>query len=103
MKIGRSDITATGSVYNLYESLKKNKKIKAELAITSNNLNCNQLIRAMASPSDSIESEQDTTSTDLSLFVVPENFDFELSTKLKRVRYGKMIFENVSGDVDIKN
>lgn len=103
MRIGRSDITATGTVYDLYRSMKKKTKLRAELSITSNNLNCNQLIKAMAFPADSIEVEQDTTSTDLSLFVVPENLDFKLSTKLKRVRYGKMLFENVSGDVDIRN
>lgn len=103
MRIGRSDLTASGAVYNLYEAIKKNTRLRAELEISSNNLNCNQLLKAMTFPTDSLQAEQDTTETDMSLFVIPKNFDFALKARLKRVRYGKMRFDNVAGDIDVRN
>ena len=104
MRIGRSDITASGSVHDLYRALKTHSVLKANLEISSNNLNCNQLLRAFATPGDSVEVEAiDTTETTLSLFVIPSTWDFELQTNLKRVRYGRMLFEHVHGAIDIRN
>ena len=107
MRIGRSDLTASGSIHNLYGAMRRGKLLKANLSITSKNLNCNQLIRSITFPQDTVqienESEADTTSTPLSLFVIPKNIDFELQTRLNRVRYGKMVFKNVHGAVDIRN
>ena len=113
MKIGKSDITASGAVYNLYEAMRKHSLLRAHLSLSSENLDCNQLINAMTiqqdstlqdviadtNPTDSLKTEE----TDLSLFVVPKNIDFELQTNLKKVTYGKMLFENVHGLVDVRN
>ena len=73
MRIGRSDLTASGSIHNLYAAMRRNKMLKANLSLTSRNLNCNQLIRAISFPQDTtqIETETDTTSTPLKLFVIP--------------------------------
>lgn len=105
MRIGRSDLTASGSIHNLYGAMRRNKMLKASLTLSSRNLNCNQLIRAISFPADTaqIESETDTTSAPLSLFVIPKNIDFELQTDFRRVRYGKMVFKNVHGAVDVRN
>ncbi len=105
MRIGRSDLTASGSIHDLYGAMRRNKMLKATLTLSSNNLNCNQLIRAISFPADTaqIEAETDTTSTSLSLFVIPKNIDFELQTDFRRVRYGKMLFKNVHGAVDVRN
>ena len=103
LRIGRSDLTATGAVYDLYGAMHRNKPLRAKLELTSNNLNCNQLIRSLSFPTDTLQAETDTTATNLELFVVPRNVDFELTTRLKRVRYGKMVFKDVRGDVDIRN
>ncbi len=103
LRLGRSDITASGAVHNLYAAMKNHTRLKANLSISSRNLDCNQLIRAFASPTDTLEIEADTTSTDLSLFVIPKTWDFELQTNLQRVRYGKMLFEDVRGAVDVRN
>jgi len=100
LRIGRSDLTATGAVYDLYGAMHHNKPLRAKLELTSNNLNCNQLIRSLSFPTDTLQAETDTTATNLELFVVPRNVDFELTTRLKRVRYGKMVFKDVRGDVD---
>ena len=103
VRIGRSDLTASGSVHDLYGAMRHNKLLRANLELTSNNLNCNQLIRSLSFPTDTLAAETDTTATDLRLFVVPRNIDFELTTNLRRVRYEKMVFENVRGAVDVRN
>lgn len=103
MRIGRSDLTATGAVYDLYGAMHHHKPLRAKLELTSNNLNCNQLIRSLSFPTDTLQAEADTTSTNLELFVVPKNLDFELTTRLRRVRYDKMVFEDVRGDIDVRN
>ena len=103
MQIGRSDLTASGAIHNLYGAMRRNKMLQANLSLTSKNLNCNQLIRAISFPTDTAKIETDTTSTPLKLFVIPSNIDFELQTNFKRVRYGKIVFKNVHGAVDIRN
>ncbi len=103
MRIGRSDLTASGAMYDLYGAMKHHKTLRAKLDLTSHNLNCNQLIRSLSFPTDTLQAETDTTATDLKLFVIPKNIDFELTTNLRRVRYGKMLFTDVKGDVDVRN
>lgn len=103
MRIGRSDLTASGAVYDLYGTMKHHKPLRAKLTLTSRNLNCNQLIRSISVPQDTLAAETDTMATDMKLFVIPKNIDFELQTNLRRVRYGKMVFENVKGAVDIRD
>lgn len=113
MRIGRSDITASGAVYNLYEALRRNTLLRAHLTVSSRNLDCNQLINAMNLPPDTLQAETDTIAAtdslgttgeaDLSLFVIPKNWDFELQTHLGRVVYDKMEFEDVQGAVDVRN
>ena len=39
----------------------------------------------------------------MELFILPRNIDFELQTDLKKVTYGKMLFERVHGAVDIRH
>ena len=106
MRIGRSDLTASGAVHDLYGAMKFHKTLRAKLELSSNNLNCNQLIRSLSFPTDTVAAEAaatDTTSTNMRLFVIPDNVDFELQTNLRRVRYGKLLFENVRGAVDVRN
>lgn len=103
LRIGRSDLTASGAVYDLYGAMKHHKTLRAKLSLSSRNLNCNQLIRSMSFPQDTLVAETDTLPADLKLFVIPKNIDFELQTNLRRVRYGKMLFEKVQGKVDIRD
>lgn len=79
--------------------------LKANLDISSRNLDCNQLINALNFPQDTLQAETDTVSSSepLQLFVIPSNIDFELKTNLNKVTYGNMVFEHVRGAVDIRN
>lgn len=110
MRIGRSDLTASGEVHRLYEVIKKGGMLRANLSVSSRNLDCNQLINALNFPEDTLQAEsgvldeaQADTSAVLKLFVVPKNIDFELQTDLGRVVYDNMVFERVRGAVDIRN
>lgn len=103
LRIGRSDLTASGSIHDLYGAMRRRRKLRGELRLTSRNLNCNQLLRAISFPTDSVQIETDTTSTDLRLFVVPRNVDFALQTDFRRVRYGKLVLKNVHGAVDVRD
>ena len=105
MRIGRSNLTASGAVHDLYGAMKHHRMLRANLEISSRNLDCNQLINSLNFPQDTLQAEVDTASSDapMELFVIPKNIDFELQTNLKRVTYGKMVFENVNGAVDVRN
>lgn len=103
VRVGRSDLTASGAIYDLYGAMRRRRKLRAELSLSSRNLNCNQLLRAISFPADTVQIESDTTSTDLRLFVVPRNVDFALQTDFRRVRYGKLVLRDVHGAVDIQN
>lgn len=104
LKIGRSNLVATGEVMDLYRAITKNEMLKARLSISSNMIDCNQLINSLSFPEDSTDvAALDTTSADMKLFVIPKNLDFQLQTDLKNVAFEHMEFENVHGDVDIKN
>lgn len=112
-RIGRSDLTASGAVYDLYGVLKHHRPLRAKLDISSRNLDCNQLINALNVPNDTTqvtdtfeetpEAEVDTTASDLKLFIIPKGIEFELQTDLKRVKYDNLVFENVRGGVEIRN
>ena len=109
VRIGHSDITATGSVSNLSKAIMKNELLTARLKVVSKRINCNQLIEALSGLENMDENavETDTissVSTDKArLFIVPKNVDLEFETNIGRVRYNHMIFENVQGKVQIKD
>lgn len=103
IRIGRSNLNATGEVSNLYKAMTKNEMLTARLSVTSDFIDCNQLINSLSFPEDSVGLETDTVGSNLKLFVIPANLNFELQTDLKKVIFEKMTFENVHGDIDIVN
>lgn len=103
LRVGRSDMVATGKVIGAYRAMTAGGLLTANLAISSNMIDCNQLINSLSSPQDSVELVTDTIPSELKLFVVPANINFELQTNLKKVMFDKMEFENVHGAIDIKD
>lgn len=85
LKIGHSDMVATGEVIGLYRAMAKNEILKARLAISSEMIDCNQLINSFSLSEDSASvAVTDTVPpTEMKLFVLPGNLDFELQTDLK--------------------
>lgn len=105
LRVGRSNLVATGDVIGLYRAMTKNEILKAHLTVSSDMIDCNQLINSLSFSEDSVSvAAVDTTSSaEMKLFVLPGNIDFELQTDLKKVVFEKMEFEDVRGNVDLKN
>ena len=103
VRIGRSNMTATGDMMGVYRTMSKGEKLTAHLSLTSDLIDCNQLINSLSFPEDTTEVLTDSVPSEMKLFVIPRNIDFELQTDLKKVIFEKMLFENVHGAVDIKN
>ena len=103
VRIGRSNMTATGDMMGVYRAMTKGEKLTAHLSLTSDLIDCNQLINSISFPEDTTEVLTDSVPSEMKLFVIPRNIDFELQTDLKKVIFEKMLFENVHGAVDIKN
>ena len=103
VRIGRSNMTATGDMMGVYRAMTKGEKLTAHLSLTSDLIDCNQLINSLSFPEDTTEVLTDSVPSEMKLFVIPRNIDFELQTDLKKVIFEKMLFENVHGAVDIKN
>lgn len=103
VRIGRSNMTATGDMIGVYRTMTKGEKLTAHLSLTSDLIDCNQLINSLSFPEDTTEVLTDSVPSEMKLFVIPRNIDFELQTDLKKVIFEKMLFENVHGAVDIKN
>lgn len=47
LRIGHSDVLLTGAVYNLADAFLHKGELKAELAVRSKMIDCNQLMKAM--------------------------------------------------------
>ena len=114
VRIGNSDLKATGKISGLYAALTKKETLKGELNVSSNLIDCNQLITGVVEEKSEIKNETShkdsaTSSTankeeeSMKLFVLPENLDFKLNADFKKVIFEKMSFENVEGEILIKN
>ena len=111
---------------NLAKSFFKKEELKAQLLVTSDRIDCNQLMRAMergtaymekvkAGFRDTISTEvddmdevpvvSDTTALEGSncLFVVPPGIDFTFQTDIKKVLFGKLQMDSIHGEVVMRN
>lgn len=103
VRLGRSDMIATGDVKGLYRAMTQNGPLTAHLSLTSDLIDCNQLINSLSFPEDTLGMAVDTVPQQMKLFVIPDHINFELQTNLKKVLFEKMVFEDVHGAVDVKN
>ena len=104
IRVGRSNVVLSGTVHDLYGALRRGHMLRANLDVSSKNVNFNQLMRAFASPEATAQQiEADTSSTALSLFKVPDNIDFKFTTDIDRMRFGKYVFRNIDGTAEIKD
>lgn len=104
VRVGRSNVVLSGTVHDLYGAMRHGHMLRANLDVSSKNVNFNQLMRAFASPEATAQQiEADTSSTALSLFKVPDNIDFKLTTDIDKMRFGKYVFRNIDGDAEIRD
>ena len=91
--IGKSDFHATGSVSNFLPYLFANDVLKANLNLTSSNLDLNEI-----SATDS-SAENTTTSNTTNVIEIPANIDFSLASTIHKLEFKKIIMTNLTGVV----
>ena len=109
-EIDDSDIQLWGDIYNIGEFLDGKGLLTGELALESDHMNLNRL---MALTGDSTNTEvaqetaqefeagQDTISS--SPIMIPKGIDLTLYTNLSKVDFNDHTFNNVGGDISIKD
>ena len=107
VKIGKSDITATGSLTNYWGYLLHDKVLSGRLDVNSQLLDLNELMVAMSDEEqtgqeEAEQSEEQVASEPLSVIEVPKNLDLALNCDLKKVLYDKMVIDNLAGAATVR-
>lgn len=108
VKIGKSDITATGNLTNYWGYLLHDKTLSGKLAINSQLLDLNELMAAMSDEEqteqeEAEQSEEQVASEPLSVIEVPKNLDLALDCKFSKVLYDKMVIDNLAGAASVRD
>jgi hypothetical protein len=106
-KIGESDIKASGQLENFLNYALKGDKLKGSMQLTSNYINCNQLMSdapetkpaAKTSKTDSTGQ----TSSALSVIVLPSDVDLSVNAKVNKILYDNITLNNAAGNVRIND
>jgi len=98
VKIGESDIKASGRLENFLNYAMKDEVLKGNLQLSSNYLNCNQLMSASSSDSTATA---DTSA--MSVIVLPSNVDFSINATLAKILYDNLNLTNAKAVVAIKD
>jgi len=97
-KMGESDIQASGRLENFLNYAMKDEKLKGSLQLSSNYINCNQL---MSSDTSSVATTADTSV--MSVIVLPSNVDLSINANIKKILYDNLTLANAKGGVAIKD
>lgn len=111
-RMGNSDINLWGDVYNIGAFLENTGLLTGELFLESDYADVTQLMgwfsddsgqaqEAADAVAEDIEAGKDTVST--GPFMVPKGIDLTLYTNLSKINFNDHIFNNVGGDVTVKD
>jgi hypothetical protein len=96
-KIGESDLKASGRLENFLNYALKDEVLKGNLQLSSNYLNCNQLMTSGA------DTAVKTDTAVLSVVVLPANVDFSINASIARLLYDNLTLNNAKGTMLIKD
>jgi hypothetical protein len=99
VKIGESDIKATGRLENFLNYAMKDEVLKGNLQLTSTYLNCNQIMSAAADSTSTPASDSST----LSVIVLPSNVDFTINASIGKILYDNLNLTNAKGTLTVKD
>lgn len=107
VKIGKSDISATGSLTNYWGYLLHDKVLSGRLDVNSQLLDLNELMAAMSDEEqteqeEAEQSQEQVASEPLSVIEVPKNLDLALDCKFSKVLYDKMVIDNLAGAATVR-
>lgn len=98
MKLGNSDLSASGRLENyLAYFLQENAVLKGSLSTSSNLMDLNSLIVS------SSESPSPSDSSAMTVVEIPGNIDFTLNSSFRKLVYDKYNMQNAKGIVRIKD
>jgi hypothetical protein len=122
LRIGASNMRLNGKVEGLRRALLRNGRVTAVLNAETDSLECNELIRALASASgyaehstgqrdsvarrsldESLDGTVPVDSLPAGLFVVPRNLDLEMNARMKKVHYGRFHLSTADGKIIVRN
>jgi len=95
-QLGKSDFQLKGKIENYMAYFFKDEALKGNFNFNSNLIDLNELMSGNADEKKEQESP-------LSVFEVPANIDFTLSSNIKKVLYEKIEINDVKGDIAIKD
>ena len=105
VKIGNSDISASGNLTNYWGYLLHDKTLSGRLSVKSQLLDLNELMASISDEEESTEeqpteqpAEESTTAIE-----VPKNLNLILDCNLKKMLYDKMVMENFVGTASVKD
>ena len=96
--IGKSDINIKGKVENFIPYVFNDQTLKGTLDLTSANLDIDELMPE----TEEVVEEEETDTVALSVIEVPENIDFEFTSKLDHIKYGNLDINNTSGKIIVR-
>jgi len=110
-EIDDSDIQLWGDIYNIGEFMDGKGLLTGELSLESDHMNLNRLMaltgnseeneEAATKVIEQVEEGQDTVST--GPIMIPKGIDLTLYTNLSEVDFNEHTFNNVGGDISIKD
>jgi hypothetical protein len=98
VKIGESDIKASGRLENFLNYAMKDEALAGNLQLTSNYLNCNQI---MSASKDTVPAAADESP--LSVIVLPSNVNFAINASIGKILYDNMTLSNARATVTVKD
>jgi hypothetical protein len=119
LQAGASDMMLNGEIEGIRRALLYNGRVKASISATIDSMDCNEIIRALATGSvysASTGEQQDSISNIIltgdakiatdsvdGLFVVPRNIDMELDASMKKVKYSRLNIAQANGKIIVRN
>ncbi|MDR0667764.1 MAG: hypothetical protein LBF90_03985 [Prevotellaceae bacterium] len=121
LQTGASDVRLSGEIEGLRRALLRNGRLTANMTLTADSIQCNEIIRALAAGSDYIgksATHRDSIarlvldeSVELpppddslpGLLVVPRNLDVAFKANLKNITYGRFHINQADGDIVMRS
>lgn len=103
MKLGKSDLSATGRLENFIGyALKDDHVLSGELNVNSSLLDINEL--AGIDPDAEEEETMDSTAVEepLEVVLIPKNIAFETRASIDQLVFDNMLIKNIKGGIDLK-
>ncbi|MCB0519491.1 MAG: hypothetical protein H6577_18590 [Lewinellaceae bacterium] len=97
-KIGDSDVSASGTITNVWNYLFYNEKLGGKLSLRSNYMNLNQFMTAEPAAATAAAPTEATEP-----FLVPGNIDMVVDANMNKVIYDNMELNNVKGSLVVAN